>query len=62
MRGAASIARPGPTDLGQLFTDLLKENLGQPGFRELLVVTHDLDARRDLVFSLLSSGYDRSGT
>ncbi len=53
MRGAASIARPGPADLGQRFTDLLKENLGQPGFRELLVVTHDLDARRDLVFSLL---------
>ncbi len=53
MRGAASIARPGPADLGQRFTDLLKENLGQPGFRELLVVTHDLDARRDLVFALL---------
>ena len=61
MRGAASIARPGPTDLGQRFTDLLKENLGQPGFRELLVVAHDLDARRDLVFSLLGAGYDRPG-
>jgi hypothetical protein len=34
---------------------LVSENLGQPGFRELLVVVHDMDARRDLVFALLSA-------
>ena len=59
MRGAASIARPGPEDLGQRYTELLKENLGQPGFRELLITAHDLDGRRDLVFALLSEPYRR---
>jgi hypothetical protein len=34
--------------------DLLLENLGQPGFRELLLIAHDIDARRDLLFGLLS--------
>ena len=59
MRGAASIARPGPEDLGQRYTELLSENLGQPGFRELLITAHDLDGRRDLVFALLSEPYRR---
>ena len=59
MRGTASIARPGPEDLGQRFTELLSENLGQPGFRELLVTAHDLDGRRDLVFALLAEPYRR---
>ena len=57
MRGATSIARPGPEDLGQRYTELLSENLGQPGFRELLITAHDLDGRRDLVFALLSEPY-----
>ena len=59
MRGAASIARPGPADLGQRYTELLSENLGQPGFCELLITAHDLDGRRDLVFALLSEPYRR---
>ncbi len=59
MRGVASIARPGPEDLGQRYTELLSENLGQPGFRELLITAHDLDGRRDLVFALLSEPYRR---
>jgi len=59
MRGAASVARPGPVDLGRRYAELLSENLGQPGFRELLVTAHDLDARRDLVFALLSEPYRR---
>ena len=59
MRGAASIARPGPEDLGQRYTELLSENLGQPGFRELLITAHDLDGRRDLVFALLAEPYRR---
>ena len=59
MRGAASIARPGPEDLGQRYSELLSENLGQPGFRELLTTAHDLDGRRDLVFALLSEPYRR---
>ena len=59
MRGAASIARPGPEDLGQRYTELLSENLGQPGFRELLITAHDLDGRRDLVFALLADPFRR---
>ena len=59
MRGAASIARPGPEDLGQRYADLLSDNLGQPGFCELLLTVHDLDGRRDLVFALLSEPYRR---
>ncbi|HEY2432367.1 MAG TPA: patatin-like phospholipase family protein [Vicinamibacterales bacterium] len=57
VRGAAAIPPPPRPELGQRYADLLSENLGQPGFRELLVVTHDLDARQDLVFALLSDGF-----
>jgi hypothetical protein len=32
----------------------LTDNLGQPGFRELLITAHDMDARRDVVFALLA--------
>ena len=59
MRGGASIVRPGPEDLGQRYTELLSENLGQPGFCELVITAHDLDGRRDLVFALLSEPYRR---
>ena len=49
--------RPPPRqDLGRRYVELLAENLGQPGFRELLLVAHDIDARRDLVFALLGDG------
>jgi hypothetical protein len=33
------------------------ESLGQPGFRELLVVATDLDSRRDLIGALVSEPY-----
>tara|TARA_B100001123_G_scaffold422869_2_gene532316 strand:- start:2921 stop:4384 length:1464 start_codon:yes stop_codon:yes gene_type:complete len=59
MRGATAIAQPGPEDLGRRYTRLLSENLGQPGFRELLIAAHDLDGRRDLVFGILSEPYRR---
>ena len=54
IRGAAPIAPPGRRDLGRKYIELLAENQGQPGFRELLLVVHDMDARRDLVFAHLS--------
>lgn len=59
MRGAAAIAQPSPEDLGRRYTRLLSENLGQPGFRELLISAHDLDGRRDMVFAILSEPYRR---
>jgi hypothetical protein len=54
IRGGARIDAPDVTDLGRRYGELLAENLGQPGVRELLMVVHDLDARRDLVFALLA--------
>lgn len=57
IRGAAPIARPSVTALGRRYAEVLSENLGQPGFRELLVVATDLDARRDVVATLLAEPY-----
>jgi hypothetical protein len=57
IRGAAPLAAPSSPDLARKYLELLSENLGQPGFRELLITVHDLDARRDLVFALLSGSH-----
>jgi hypothetical protein len=57
IRGAAPMAAPSRGDLARRYTDLLAENLGQPGFRELLVSVHDMDARRDLVFAMLGPAH-----
>src|SRR6187402_1024254 len=53
LRGATQLRQPGREDLGRRYAELLAENLGQPGFRELLIVTHDIDAGRDIVFALV---------
>jgi hypothetical protein len=57
IRGAAAIAPPPRQDLGRRYMELLAENLGQPGFRELLLVAHDMDARHDVLFALLADGH-----
>ena len=58
IRGAATpLAAPRTPELGRRYVELLLENLGQPGFRELLISVHDMDARRDLVFALLGDAY-----
>jgi len=54
IRGAASVKAPSRADLGRRYTEMLAENIGQPGFRELLVVVHDVDAHRDLLFALVA--------
>ncbi len=54
IRGAAPIAAPTAREISRRYAEMLAENLGQPGFRELLIVTHDVDARRDVTFALLS--------
>ena len=51
------IQRPTDDELGQRYAELLLENLGQPGFRELLMLAHDVDARRDVAFALLAEPY-----
>jgi hypothetical protein len=57
IRGAAPLALPPPAELGRRYVELVSENLGQPGFRELLVSIHDMDTRRDLVFALLAQNH-----
>jgi hypothetical protein len=57
IRGAAPLTPPPSNDLARRYVELVTENLGQPGFRELLVTVHDMDARRDLVFALLSQNH-----
>jgi hypothetical protein len=59
LRGAAPLKQPAAADLGRRYIELLSENLGQPGFRELLLTVHDVDARRDLVFALVSESRRR---
>ena len=60
IRGAAPLAEPAPGELAQRYVDMLAENIGQPGFRELLIVAHDVDAHRDLVFALVAEGRRRA--
>jgi hypothetical protein len=57
IRGAAPLSAPPASELAKKYVDLLADNLGQPGFREVLVIVHDLDARRDLVFALLGAAH-----
>jgi len=57
IRGAAPTAQPGRVALGRRYTEVLLENLGQPGFAELLLVATDLDARHDVVGALLKEPY-----
>jgi hypothetical protein len=59
LKGGAAIKTPHADDLSRRYAELLSENLGQPGFRELLLVVHDLDANRDLVFGLVRDPYRR---
>jgi Patatin-like phospholipase len=53
VRGAAQLKQPAPGELGRRYAEMLSENLGQPGFRELLIAVHDEDAHRDLIFALV---------
>lgn len=53
-RGPAGAKAPADAELSRRYVDLLADNLGQPGFRELIVTVVDLEARTDLVFALLA--------
>ena len=59
LRGAAQIKQPSPGDLAKRYAEVLADNLGQPGFRELVILAHDLDARSDLVFALVAESRRR---
>lgn len=57
--GAAGARRPGMVELSRAYAELLRENLGQPGVRELLLTVHDLDVRRDFVFGMIDERHRR---
>jgi hypothetical protein len=57
--GAAHTRLPSDPEFCRGYAELLSENIGQPGFRELVVAAHDLDTRRDLVFAMLSDRHRR---
>lgn len=59
IRGATQLKQPPRIDLARRYAELLTDNLGQPGFRELLIVDHDVDAGRDLVFALVTESRRR---
>jgi hypothetical protein len=59
IRGAAPVAQPDRAALGRRYSEVLAESLGQPGFRELLIVAHDLETHRDVVAALLHESYRR---
>ena len=58
IRGASGEARV-PREAGRRYAETLAENLGQPGFRELMIIATDLDARSDVVAALLREPYRR---
>ena len=53
IHGAAPVERAPSSVMGRRYSEVLAESLGQPGFRELMVIATDLDARRDVVATLL---------
>ena len=55
VHGASNEPRPAASEIGRRYVDILTDNFGQPGFRELLVAVHDVDGRRDLVGAVLPS-------
>jgi len=54
VQGGARVKQPTPAELSARYVELLADNVGQPGFRELVIAAHDLDARRDIVFALVA--------
>jgi hypothetical protein len=52
-RGPENAKAPTAADLSRRYVELLADNLGQPGFRELVVTALDLETRTDLIFAVL---------
>ena len=57
--GMAGGRPPSAAAFNAAYTDMLTENLGQPAFRELVFIVHDIDLRRDLVFALVAERHRR---
>jgi hypothetical protein len=55
VHGASSQASPSTSELGRRYVDVLTDNFGEPGFHEVLIGVHDIDARHDIVGAVLSA-------
>jgi hypothetical protein len=55
VRGASSDTRAALPEVGRRYVDVLADNFGQPGFHEIILAVHDLDARQDLVGAVLAA-------
>ncbi len=53
-RGPATAKEPAFPELSRRYAELLFDNLGQPGFRELIVTALDIETRTDLVFAAIA--------
>jgi hypothetical protein len=60
VRGAAPLNRPAGGAFGTRYSEMLAENLGQPGFRELMLIVTDIDMRSDVVAAMLREPYRRA--
>jgi hypothetical protein len=53
LQGGSAVALPAYNAIGRRYAEVLAESVGQPGFRELMIVAADLDSRRDVVAALV---------
>lgn len=56
-RGASGAPSPSRGEMGRRYVELVTENFGQPGFREVILGVHDVDARRDVVLGLVAPSW-----
>jgi hypothetical protein len=59
IHGAAPVEHAPSAVMGRRYSEVLAESLGQPGFRELMLIATDLDARRDVIAALLREPFRR---
>ena len=59
IHGAAPVTPAPSAVMGRRYSEVLAESLGQPGFRELMLIASDLDARRDVIAALLREPFRR---
>jgi hypothetical protein len=59
IHGAAPVEHASSAAMGRRYSEVLAESLGQPGFRELMLIATDLDARRDVIAALLREPFRR---
>jgi hypothetical protein len=57
LRGPTAAQEPTPRELSRRYSELLLENLGQPGFRELILAAVDVETRADIVFAAVGGAW-----